>query len=227
MSVKEELLRLLKEDEEFRLAVAGLLGFSEIIRRSEENEKRTEALLQEIRQLREDFNQEIRQLREDFNQEIRQLREDFNQEIRQLREDFNRLYLRFETTLGNMGHRWGRDLERMVLESFKEVLEREGIEPAKVEPFNYVDGDGSITGLKGRTVQVDILLRDGKLTVIEVKSFARLENVDHLYDVVGYVEKILKKKVDAVYLVAVNVDNEVLDRAKQLGFKVIYGSVSD
>lgn len=39
MSVKGEFLRLLREDEEFRLAAAGLLGYSEIIKRLDENER--------------------------------------------------------------------------------------------------------------------------------------------------------------------------------------------
>ena len=43
MSIKEEILRLLKEDEEFRLAVAGLIGLGEVLR--------------ELRRLREDFDQ--------------------------------------------------------------------------------------------------------------------------------------------------------------------------
>jgi len=42
VDLKRELLRLLKEDEEFRLAVAGLLGL--------------DAILSELRKLREDFN---------------------------------------------------------------------------------------------------------------------------------------------------------------------------
>jgi hypothetical protein len=216
MSVKEEFLRLLKEDEEFRLAAAGLLGYTEIIKRLDENERNVQETIKEIKQLREDFNREIKQLREDFNREIKQLR-----------EDFNRLSGRFEVILGRMGRRWGADLERTLLGTFKEALEKEGIEPGKVESFSYTDYDGSVTGLKGRRVQVDILVRDGKLTLIEVKAFAEREDMDHLTDVVGYVQKILKKDVERVYVVAVNVDREALNRAQELGFKVIYGSLTE
>jgi hypothetical protein len=204
-SVKEEFLRLLKEDEEFRLAAAGLLGYTELIKRLDENEKRLDATIHEIRMLREDFNREIQNLR----------------------EDFNRLSQRFEVVLGRMGRRWGLDLERTLLATFKEALEREGIEPGKVEPFSYTDFDGSITGLKGRRVQADILVRDGRITLIEVKCFPEVEHVDHLKDVVGYVEKILKTNVDKVYVVAVNIDRDTLSRAEELGFKVIYGNLVD
>ncbi|PSN83934.1 hypothetical protein B9Q01_02820 [Candidatus Marsarchaeota G1 archaeon OSP_D] len=232
MGVKEEFLRLLKEDEEFRLAAASLLGYIELIKRLDENEKRIDSTLAEIKKLREDFNREMHNLREDFNREVQKLREDFNREMHNLREEqikmreeFNRLEHRFEVILGRMGRRWGVDLEKTMLGTFKEVLEKEGIEIGKVESFSYTDYDGSITGLKGRRVQVDILVKNGKLTLIEVKSFPEFEDVDHLRDVVGYVEKILKRSVDQVYLVAVNIDRETLNRAKELGFKVIYGNL--
>src|SRR5579875_549744 len=286
MSVKEEFLRLLKEDEEFRLAAAGLLGYTEIIKRLDDNEKRMDAVLAEIVRLREDFNREVRLLHEDFNrlseeqtklrqdfnrlseeqtklrqdfnrlskeqtklrqdfnrlseeqtklrqdfnrlsEEQTKLRQDFNTEVSLLHEDIRRLNDRLEVTLGRMGRRWGADLERTLLGTFREVLEREGIEPGRVERFSYLDRDGSVTGLKGRLVQVDILVRDGEVTVIEVKSFPERRDMDHLKDVVGYVEKILQKKVSKVYLVAVNVDRDTLERAGELGFKVIYGSIAE
>ena len=230
MSVREEFLRLLKEDEEFRLAAAGLLGYTEIIKRLDDNEKRMDAVLAEIVRLREDFNREVRLLHEDFNrlsEEQTKLRQDFNTEVSLLHEDIRRLNDRLEVTLGRMGRRWGADLERTLLGTFREVLEREGIEPGRVERFSYLDRDGSVTGLKGRLVQVDILVRDGEVTVIEVKSFPERRDMDHLKDVVGYVEKILQKKVSKVYLVAVNVDRDTLERAGELGFKVIYGSIAE
>jgi hypothetical protein len=248
MSLKEEFLRLLRDDVEFRLAIGGLLGYSEITGRLSKTEEVVQEILKEIRLLREDFNrlaEEQRNIAEEqrkLREEIVQLRSDFNrlaeeqrniaeeqrklaEEIVRLRNDYKRLGDRFEVILGRMGRRWGVDLERTLLGTFKEVLEREGIEPGRVDSFSYVDFDGSITGLKGRRVQADILVRDGKITLIEVKSFPDVEDVDHLKDVVGYVEKILKTNVDKVYVVAVNVDKDTLSRAEELGFKVIYGSL--
>ncbi|RLE59556.1 MAG: hypothetical protein DRN53_06980 [Thermoprotei archaeon] len=65
-----------------------------------------------------------------------------------------------------MGRRWGRDLETMVLEIFKETLEKRGIEPGKVEKFRYIDKDESVTGIKGRIIDVDIVVRDEKLYIV-------------------------------------------------------------
>jgi hypothetical protein len=50
--LKKDILRLLKEDEEFRYAVAGLIGLEEILRRLDRNES-------ELVKLREDFNRHL------------------------------------------------------------------------------------------------------------------------------------------------------------------------
>ena len=46
--MKQEIFRLLREDEEFRYAVAGLIGLDEILKRLDRNEK-------ELIRLREDM----------------------------------------------------------------------------------------------------------------------------------------------------------------------------
>ena len=60
---KAKIFALLREDEEFRYAVAGMLGLDEILCRLDRHEA-------ELIKIREDFNR----LREDFNK----IREDFN-----------------------------------------------------------------------------------------------------------------------------------------------------
>jgi hypothetical protein len=49
---------------------------------------------------------------------------------------------KIEVTLGSIGRRRGRDLEKMALEIFKEALERRGIEPGKVEKLTLEDEKG-------------------------------------------------------------------------------------
>ena len=86
MSLKEEFLALLESDVEFRYAVAGKLGFLELLRRLDSIEA-------ELKALREDFNklhEEQVKLREDFNrhgvEEAKRFKS-FEDEMRKLRED--------------------------------------------------------------------------------------------------------------------------------------------
>ncbi|TDA41931.1 MAG: hypothetical protein DSO07_01955 [Thermoproteota archaeon] len=213
MTLKEEFLKLLDEDREFRLMVAEKLGYDGILKRLERHDRKFNRIVNEIKKLREDFNK----MREDFNK----MREDFNK----MREDFNKLSMRVDVTIGSMGRRWGEDLERMVLEIFKETLEKRGIEPGKVEKLRFTDKDGSITGIKGKIIDVDISVKDEKLYLIEVKSRAELDHVDVLYEKARAVEKYLNRNVDKMFLVAVNVDREAYERAGELGIEVIYGNI--
>jgi hypothetical protein len=192
VNLREEFLRLLDEDREFRLMVAGKLGYGDVLRRLERHDRK-------------------------FNKVVN--------EIKKLREDFNNLSMRVEVTIGSMGRRWGEDLERMVLEIFREALEKRGIEPGKVEKLRFTDRDGSITGVRGRIVDIDVSVRDGKLYLVEVKSRAELDHVEALYEKVRAVEKYLAKSVSGVFLVAVNVDKEAYDRARELDIEVICGSI--
>jgi len=206
MTLKEEFLKLLDEDREFRLMVAEKLGYDGILKRLERHDRKFNRIVSEIKKLREDFNK----MREDFNK---------------MREDFNKMSMRVDVTIGSMGRRWGEDLERMVLEIFKETLEKRGIEPGKVEKLRFTDKDGSITGIKGKIIDVDVSVKDEKLYLIEVKSRAELDHVDVLYEKARAVEKYLNRNVDKMFLVAVNVDKEAYERAEELGIEVIYGNI--
>ncbi|MEM3745653.1 MAG: DUF3782 domain-containing protein [Candidatus Bathyarchaeia archaeon] len=81
--LKAKLFALLREDVEFRYAVAGLLGLEEILRRLDRNEA-------ELAKLREDFNK----LREDFNRKAEEDSKRFisiEAELAKLREDMYKL----------------------------------------------------------------------------------------------------------------------------------------
>jgi len=81
--LKSKFFALLREDVEFRYAVAGLLGLEEILRRLDRNEA-------ELVRLREDFNK----LREDFNRKAEDDSKRFisiEAELAKLREDMNKL----------------------------------------------------------------------------------------------------------------------------------------
>jgi len=240
-SLKLKLLRLLEEDKEFRLAVAGLIGYRDVLDRLEEHDRKFAEMLAELREHRKLLEEHSRRFvsierrleehDKKFNEilgEIQRLREDFTElsrEMSELRKDFAKLSMRVEVTIGSMGRRWGTDLERTVLELFREALERRGIEPGKVEKFRYRDVDGSVTGVKGRVVDVDVLVKDDRVYVIEVKSRAEVEHVEMLPGKVRTVERVLGKPVAKALIVAVNIDREAYERARELGVEVVYGNI--
>jgi hypothetical protein len=99
MTLKEEFLALLEKDKEFRYAVAGLLGFEEILRRLDKHEE-------ELVKLREDLNRLGENMLLGFkrhDEELVKLREEMNK----LREDMLRGFELMNRHLDALGARWG------------------------------------------------------------------------------------------------------------------------
>ncbi|MGC9180416.1 MAG: DUF3782 domain-containing protein, partial [Vulcanisaeta sp.] len=129
-----------------------------------------------------------------------------------------------KVAMGSLGRRWGRDLERTVLELYRHALEERGIEPGKVEKFAYIDVDGRYYR-PGAKLEVDVYVHNDKLYLIEVKSHADLEDVEWLFEKARIIERILNKRAEKTLMVAVNIDREALERARQLGIDTIYGAI--
>ena len=139
-------------------------------------------------------------------------------------EELTRAVGELKVAMGSLGRRWGRDLERTVLELYRHALEERGVEPGKVERFVYTDVDGRFYR-RGARIEVDVYIHDEKMYLVEVKSHAELDHVERFYDKTQIVEKILGRKAEKLILVAVNIDKEALERARELGIDVVYGAI--
>ncbi|MGB9705855.1 MAG: PD-(D/E)XK nuclease family protein [Pyrobaculum sp.] len=139
-------------------------------------------------------------------------------------EELSKTVAELKVAMGSLGRRWGRDLERTVLEIYRDALEKRGVEPGRVEKFVYTDVDGRFMR-PGARIEVDVYIHDGKTYLLEVKSHAELEDVEWFAEKAGAVKKILGRKADRLIIVAVNIDKEALERATQLGIDAVYGAV--
>ena len=114
--LKREIIRLLKEDEDFRIMLIGTLASAFATR------EETNAILREIRNLRTDFNKRMEEMREDFNRRMEM----------------------FDTKLSALGARWGLINEASVRQALKGILER--FFKAKVERWEVYDEKGLVYG---------------------------------------------------------------------------------
>ncbi|MCU7786874.1 DUF3782 domain-containing protein [Pyrobaculum sp. 3827-6] len=249
MGLREDFLRLLEQDKDFRMAVAGYLGYREILERLDRNERLIARLQRQVAKLQKQVDKMQRQvdkLQEQvakmqeqvakMQEQMRKMQEQMDKllglygqlvaEVAAVKTRLDKLEKKVEATIGSMGRRWGRDLELAVLEIFKEALEERGIEPGRVEKLRFKDVDGRYTGTPGRVFDIDVVVRDGGLYAIEVKSYADVEDVEVLHDKIPVVERYYGRKVDKAYLVAVAIEKEAVDRARELGIEVIYGSTT-
>ncbi|MCC6024044.1 MAG: DUF3782 domain-containing protein [Thaumarchaeota archaeon] len=226
-------LRALEEDAEFRYAVAGAVGILTVV--------------EELRRLREDFNRlaELEEKRWEeayrrFEAIERRLEEHtrilgehtkilgehtrvLGEHARRL-EELTKVVGELKVVVGSLGRRLGRDLERTILELYRYALKEMGVEVDRVERFTYRDVDGRYYR-RGAVIEVDVYTRDKATYLVEVKSHADRDDVEWFYEKAGVVERILGRKADRLILVAVNIDREALERARELGVDVVYGGV--
>jgi hypothetical protein len=139
-------------------------------------------------------------------------------------EELTRAIGELKVSVGSLGRRWGRDLERTVLELYRQTLEEKGVEPGKVEKYVYTDLKGEYLA-RGARIEVDVYIHNEKVYLIEVKSHAEVDDVEWFYKKAQIVEKILGKAAEKLIIVAVNIDKEALERAKQLGIEAVYGAL--
>jgi len=199
--------------------------------RSEEMKEVAEALKLLASYMKEGFEKTFKTLEEHTNilQQHSKLLEEHSKLLERHEkrlEELARAVGEVKVAVGSLGRRWGRDLERTVLELYRHALEERGVEPGRVEKFVYTDVDGGFYR-RGARIEVDVYIHDGGMYLVEVKSHAELDDVEWFYEKAGIVEKILGRKAAKLIIVAVNIDKEALQRAQELGIEAVYGAVID
>jgi len=189
--LKSRMLKLLREDEEFRYAVAGLIGLEEILRRLDRHEA-------ELVRLREDMNK----LREDM--------------IRGFELVERRIEL-VERHVSALGARWGLMAEDAFRESLRGLLEKEfGF---RIERWRAYDETGIVFGYPSE-VEIDVTISDEKLILIEVSSHVRASDVLQFRRKAELYERKTGRRPDRLIIVTPYIDEKASEAAKQLGMEV-------
>jgi len=209
VELKREVLRLLKEDVEFRYAVAGLIGLDEILKRLDGNEAQLAKIGEEMVKLRED-------MLKGFERHDKIL-EKHSIEIAKLREDTNRGFELLERRLTGIGARWGLMSEEAFKEGLKGLLEKEL--KLKVERWESYDDEGLVYGYPSR-VEVDIALRNERIVLIEVTSHAKVSDVYVFKRKSLLYEKKTGKKPSRLLIVTPYADDKAIEASKELEIEV-------
>ena len=232
--LKAKMLELLRTDEEFRLAVAGLIGLGEILRRLEEHDRKFNEILErldrheaELAKLREDLNR----LREDMNKgferydlELSKLREDMNRgferydrELIRLREDMNKGFELIRRHVDALGARWGLLAEGAFREGLKGILEEElGL---RVERWIGFDDKGLVYGHPS-PIEVDVAVRDGRVILVEVSSHIRPSDVIAFKRKADVYAEGTGRKPDKLIMISPYVDGKARELADKLGITI-------
>jgi hypothetical protein len=225
------MLRLLKEDEEFRYAVAGLLGLEEILKRLDRNEQELVRLREDMVKGFERHDLELAKLREDMtkgferhDRELERLREDMikgferhDMEIARLREDMMKGLDAMNRRISALGARWGLESEEAFREALRGILEKElGL---KVERWTAFDETGSVFGHPSQ-VEVDVAVSNGKVMLIEVSSHVKQADVAALVKKAELYERITGRRPDRLIVVTPFVEERAMEAALKLGVEI-------
>ncbi|MDT7887098.1 MAG: DUF3782 domain-containing protein, partial [Thermoproteota archaeon] len=233
------ILRLIKEDEEFRYAIIGLLGLhrldkiEEAILRLTENvaklaelQAKTEARLAKVEERLFKVEERLEEHDKKFIA-IEERLEEHDKKFNAILEELKGLKLvtdEISVTIGSITRRYGKDLEKTILKIYKDQLIQMGINPDNAKRFRYIDKEGKY-GIKGKEYEFDIVVSDDAIDVIEVKTHASKDDVEWFNDKVERVKSEFGKPLKRKVMVAVHIDEDALDRANELGISAIYGHV--
>jgi len=245
--LKEEFLRLLEKDMEFRYAVAGRLGILEVLRKLDTIAEEQTKIWKEIEKLREEqvrFREEqtkiwreIGKLREEQTKiwkEIEKLREEQTKiwmEIGKLREEQTKIWREIERLRRDMvegfslvnrhisalGARWGLMSEEAFREGLKGILEKEF--GVRVERWSCYDDLGLVYGYPS-TVEVDIAVKDNKILLIEIASHIKTSDVYEFKRKAELYKKKAGKKPNRLLIVTPYVEEKALEAAKRHGIEI-------
>ena len=225
-SLKEEFLRLLEKDTEFRYAVAGRLGILEVLRKLDTIAEEQTKIWKEIEKLREEqvrFREEqtriwreIEKLREE-QARFREEQTRIWREIERLRRDMVEGFSLVSRHISALGARWGLMSEEAFREGLKGILEKEfGV---RVERWSCYDDLGLVYGYPSM-VEVDIAVKDDKILLIEIASHIKTSDVYEFKRKAKLYEKKTRGRPDRLLMVTPYVEEKALEAAKRHGIEI-------
>ena len=209
--LKSEILRLLREDEEFRYAVAGLIGLEEILKRLGSLTEEQTKIWEEVRGLRE----EQVNLRKDFNRML--------EVVKELQEGYKRLERRMESLESAMVSGF-RDVSRFAGLTFEEFVRR--FLTASLRRAGEIPSDAELRRATIDGEEVDIFLEE-PLIVGEVTAYA--ETVDEIWKLLRKAEAVKARygREPRKILVMLTVCSEALEGLRKVaderGVQLIIG----
>ena len=194
---KSRILTLLEEDREFRMSVAGLVGykevldrlaehdrkFDEILARQEEHDRRFDEILATLREYSRRFEEHDRKFDELLARlEVHDRR--FNEILATLHEhsmrfeEHSKLFDALDLKIQALGSRWGIFSEQAFREGMKNVVEQ--YFGGEVERWITDDEEGIVFGHPSK-VEVDLIIKDGEHILVEIKSSIHKSSVSQLW----------------------------------------------
>ena len=208
VKLKEEFLKLLREDVEFRYAVAGLLGFEEILRRIDANTEAIKNMQKQVVLIQKRMGEIQKRIEEHsvILEKHGELISALTNEIKMLRGNVNAL-----------GFRYGICTEETFRESIKYLIE-DLLKKYKVSKWVKKDEKGVVYGYPS-IIEIDVLVRDKEVILVEYKASADKADVAELYRIGRFYEETEGVK-PKLLLISPTIRSRAKELADKLGVKL-------
>ncbi len=193
--------------------------------------KETEQILKELAQARKKTEQTVEELAAEVK-ELTLAQKQTDQSVAELSGTVKELALaqkqtdkrvaKLDRTVHAIGARWGIQSETSFREALSGILGDLGFE---VENYVKQDTEGRVHGHPAQ-VELDVVIRDGKLMLIEIKSSMSRSEVYTLERVVEFYETQENRKVDRKLIVCPFLKPGAIEVAEKLGIEV-FSDVTD
>jgi len=230
-----DLIRLLREHEEWREQLRMLILTEELLRLPlefrafrdeifESFRRETEARFQQLAEAQRRTEERVEQLAEAQRRTEEQLRKlgemvaALAEAQRRTEERLDRMEQRILRRLNAFGARWGLRSEAAWREGMRAVLQDIGFQVAR---WTAPDPEGEVFGYPA-TVELDVVIRNGVVMVIELKASAGRETLPTLERKVRFYEKHTGRSVQRRILVTPWYEPGVAEQARWMGWE-LYG----
>ena len=211
--LKHEVLRLLKEDEEFRYAIAGLIGLSTVI---DELKSLKEIIIEHIKAIRE-----LQKTVAEHGKAIRELQEAIARQgeaIKELQEEM----IRLRASVYAIGNRYGVVTEE-AFRSAISYLVGDLLKGYRVERWVYYDNRGIVYGVSS-LIEVDVLIRDKEHVLVEYKAHVDRGDISEFERVAKLYEEVVGIKPKKL-VVGASVTERAIELARSLEIEIRAGSI--
>ncbi len=206
-TLKRTLIDLLRTDQDFQDIVKGVLVSSFTTR------EETKAILEEIKELRTDFNTRMG----DFNTRMDELRTDFNNQMKEMRSQFDQRFNQFDIKLNSLGARWGISNEKAVREALKGLYQEKF--SVNVKQWTYYDKEGKVFK-QPSVIEIDAVIHNSEHTLIEIKSHISKSDVAELIRIAEVYQEQEKPEKLTLVIISPYVDEKAEEFAKAFNVSI-------
>ena len=188
-------------------------------RQEKENERiwqNIEKIWQAIEELRKDMKEGFEKQAQE-NERIWQNIERIWQAIEKLEKTMKEGFERMNRKIDGLGARWGLMAEETFRSGIKTIIEDLGY---AVENVVFFDDEGYVL-LKPSRIEIDIIIKDGRKTAVEIKSSVSEGDVSAFERKVKLYEKKFNIKIDKKIILTPFANSKAIEIAKSLGIEIV------